>query len=72
MSVAPGTYDIVITAPGYIYVALTGIQLNSGDALDVPEVTLPFGDANGDGRIGVEDLAFVGSNFGEEWQEVIP
>ncbi len=71
-SVAPGTYDILITAPGYVYVALIHVTLNAGQELVVPELTLPFGDANGDGKVGVEDLGFLGASFGEEWREITP
>ena len=58
-SVAPGTYDILITAPGYIYVVLPNIELKAGHVLNVPELTLPFGDADGNGKIDVNDLVFL-------------
>jgi hypothetical protein len=36
----------------------------SGRVLTIPELTLPFGDANGDGRIDVLDLSIAAANFG--------
>ena len=71
-SVAPGTYDILITAPGYIYVVLPDIELKAGHVLSVPELTLPFGDADGNGKIDVNDLVFLGANFGAQWREITP
>jgi hypothetical protein len=38
--------------------------------LDIPEMTLPFGDANGDGRIDILDLSTAGANFGDVTQSV--
>jgi len=70
--VPPGTYDIIITAPGYIYVALMNIALGAGDVLTVPDITLPFGDANGDGFVDILDLGFLNSNLHEHWREITP
>ena len=71
--VKPGIHDIIIiTAPGYVYVALVDVQMAIGAVLEIPELTLPFGDANGDGEVGIEDLAFLGANFGTQWHEISP
>ena len=70
--VQPGTYNIFITAPGYIYVALMNINLIPGQVLTIPDITLPFGDANGDGRVGIEDLGGLAANFGKQWEEITP
>ncbi len=70
--VKPGIHDIIIMAPGYVYVALMDVQLAIGGVLEIPELTLPFGDADGDGKVGVEDLAFLGANFGTQWHEISP
>ena len=64
-----GTYRIEIIAPGYVPVRIVStsnadIRLNAGDVLTIPEITMPFGDANGDGVINVKDLATQASNLG--------
>ncbi len=59
-----GVMDIYIRAPGYLSVFIPGATINSGELLTVPELTLPFGDANGDGRIDILDLSIAAGNFG--------
>ena len=73
--VDPGTHNIQIMAPGYLTVDVvspTGsdLVLNAGDVLTIPELTMVYGDANGDGAIDVKDLALGGRNFGETPGEV--
>ena len=68
--VEPGTHNIHIMAPGYLTVDVvspTGsdLVLGSGEVLTIPELTMVYGDANGDGKIDVRDLALGGRNFGE-------
>ena len=64
-SAAPsGTIDIYVRAPGYIPVLIPNATINPGELLTVPEMTLPFGDANGDGRIDIYDLSLAAGNFG--------
>ena len=70
--VAPGNHDIFIRAPGYVYVALLSVNLGQGADLVIPDITLPFGDANGDGKINGADLAHLGVNFGHSWQQITP
>ena len=65
-----GTYDISIWSPGYIAVNLPSVEIKSGQLLTVPELTLPFGDANGDGRIDILDLSIAAGNFGATVQEL--
>lgn len=36
-----------------------------GRVLTVPALTLPFGDANGDGRIDILDLSMAAANFSD-------
>ena len=67
--VDPGTYRIEIVAPGYVPVRIVStsnadIKLNPGDVLTIPDITMPFGDANGDGLIDVRDLATQAANLG--------
>lgn len=65
-----GTYDISIWSPGHIAVNLPNVEINSGQVVTVPELTLPFGDANGDGRIDILDLSMAAGNFGATVQEL--
>jgi hypothetical protein len=65
-----GAFDIIIQAPGHIPVLIPNAQVSPGGALTVPELTLPFGDANGDGKIDILDLSIAANNFGETSQEV--
>ena len=70
ITVDPGTFTIQIRAPGYLSVDIvspsgSSVVLGSGDVLTVPELTMVYGDANGDGAIDVRDLALGGRNFGE-------
>ena len=74
-TVVPGTHRIQIQAPGYLtvdVVSLTGsdLALNAGDLLIIPELTMVYGDANGDGVIDVKDLATGASNFGQSEGQV--
>ena len=65
-----GTYDISIWSPGHIAVNLPNVEIKSGQVVTVPELTLPFGDANGDGRIDILDLSMAAGNFGATAQEL--
>jgi hypothetical protein len=59
-----GPADIWIRSPGHLPVVIPQADVASGKILTVPELTLPFGDANGDGRIDVLDLSIAAANFG--------
>ena len=65
-----GTYHISIWSPGHLAVNLPDVEINSGQVVTVPELTLPFGDANGDGRIDILDLSIAAGNFGATVQEL--
>ena len=70
ITVDPGSFAIQIRAPGYLPVDIvspsgSSILFGSGDVLTVPELTMVYGDANGDGLIDVNDLATGASNFGQ-------
>ncbi len=67
-----GTFDIVIGAPGHLSLIIPAAQIKSGQVLNVPELTLPFGDANGDGRIDILDLSMAAGNFGRTAEQVTP
>ena len=60
-----GPADIWIKAPGYLPVVISQANVASGQVLTVPGLTLPFGDANGDGQIDVLDLSIAAANFGD-------
>ena len=67
--VEPKTYQIEIRAPGYVPVRIVSksnqnINLEGGNVLIIPDITNPFGDANGDGKIDVEDLGLQALNLG--------
>ena len=63
-TVPMGNYDVEMRAPGYVSVRITGIRLGIGGEVTIPGLTLPFGDANGDGRIDIFDLSIAAGNFG--------
>ncbi len=59
------TFDLYIGAPGHIPVLINGFTLDSRESLEIPEVTLLFGDANSDGVVNIYDLAVAAFNYGE-------
>ena len=62
--VAAGVMDIYIRAPGYVPVLIPGVAVEPGDRVTIPDLTLPFGDANGDGVIDIHDLSIAAGNYG--------
>ena len=60
----PGVEDIVIQAPGHLPVSMRETEINAGELITIPPLTLPFGDANGDGKIDIQDLSIAADNFG--------
>ena len=63
-AVPSGVRDIYISAPGYVPVLVRRANINPGELLTIPELTLLFGDANGDSRVDIVDLSIAASNFG--------
>lgn len=63
-AVPSGVRDIYIDAPGYVPALIRRANINPGELLTIPELTLPFGDANGDSRVDIVDLSIAASNFG--------
>ncbi|MBM3941421.1 MAG: hypothetical protein FJ316_00560 [SAR202 cluster bacterium] len=61
-----GVLDIGIHAPRHLSVIAPGISVAPNEVLTIPELTLPFGDANGDGRIDILDLSIAAANFGSK------
>ena len=62
--------DILVAAPGYVPVSIPQAQVEIGDTLVLPELTLRFGDGNGDGVIDILDLSMAADNFGDTIKEV--
>ena len=67
-----GFQDIYIRAPGYVPVLIRRVNINPGELLTIPELTLPFGDANGDGRVDILDLSIAAGNFGSTLRRLPP
>ena len=59
-----GSFDLTVAAPGHLSHTIHNIGLEPGDALEIPVVTLPFGDADGDGVIDIYDLTVAAGNYG--------
>lgn len=71
-AIPSGVQDIYIRAPGYVPVLIPGANINPGELLTIPELTLPFGDANGDGRVDILDLVIAGRNLGDNMRRLPP
>ena len=71
-AIPSGVQDLYIRAPGYVSALIPGANINPGELLTLPELTLPFGDANGDGRVDILDLAIAGNNFGDTIRRLPP
>ena len=57
-------YEMLIQSPGYVPVRIPVAAINSCEAVSIPEQTLAFGDANGDGGIDILDLNIAAGNVG--------
>ncbi len=60
-----GSFDLAIKAAGYLSVDMYNLNVETGEALVVPVVTLPFGDADGNGVIDIYDLTVAAGNYGQ-------
>lgn len=61
VDVAPGTYDVVISRPGYLKYTITGVEVTDG--LQLGEVTLLAGDVNADATVNIMDVTDVVKAF---------
>lgn len=61
VNVAPGTYDVVISSPGYLDYKITNVEVN--DAMSLKPIKIKAGDVDGNGIVMVEDIGFVVSAF---------
>lgn len=71
-AIPSGVQDIYLRAPGYVPVLIPRARINPGELLTIPELTLPFGDANGDGRVDILDLSIAAGNFGDTIRRLPP
>ena len=60
----PGTYDVVITKPGYLEYRITDIDVTDGLGVEVDDIELIAGDVDGTGEIEIDDLVNMNDNFG--------
>ncbi len=60
-----GSFNLKASAPGYLSHEIRNINVEPGDTLVMPMVTLPFGDADGDGIVDILDLTVAARNFGQ-------
>jgi len=58
-----GNFDLSIKAPGYLSLEIYNLNVDKGEELVVPVVTLPFGDADGNGVIDIYDLTVAAGNY---------
>ena len=74
-TVAPGTYDLVVTKDAHLTYTVTGVVVGTGNVdltVDTSKaystITLLCGDINGDGWINSTDLGVVlqGQNYGKQ------
>jgi hypothetical protein len=63
---APGTYALTVSAPGFLPAELAGVVLGTipGEQVSVAAVQLHAGDSNGDGTIDVNDASLIATAFG--------
>jgi|GEM_PF-568162 len=60
--VPDGTYSLHISAPGSL-TAVANVTISGGQAVGLPVVSLPSGDADGSSLIDLSDAALIGANF---------
>ncbi len=57
-------FTMSIRAPGYLSKTLRGIVIEPGETLELRDITLDFGDGNGDEVIDIFDVSLVANYFG--------
>lgn len=65
-----GEVDIMVMAPGHVPVSIPRAQVETGQVLVIPELTLRFGDGNGDGTVDILDISMAAGNFGNSTKEL--
>ncbi len=64
MQVPAEPFTMNIRAPGHLSVTLGGMAIETGKTLELRDIILDFGDANGDEVIDILDLTVAADNFG--------
>lgn len=64
LSIAPGTYDVVISRPGYLKHTIKNVVV--GDALTLADVKLLPGDVDSNGVVNITDIGAIVDAFGAE------
>ena len=62
-TVAPGTYTIEASAPGYLRAVKTSLVVVAGDVVVMENLNLLAGDINADDDIDILDVATIGANY---------
>jgi hypothetical protein len=65
LTLAPGVYTITASRPRFLPAAIAGVVVTSSQTITLPNTILRAGDANGDGAVGMAEMALVGANFGK-------
>jgi hypothetical protein len=65
LTLPPGVYTITASVAPYLPAALAGVLVTSSESTSLPNTTLWAGDADGDGAVGMAEMALVGLNFGK-------
>ncbi|MCL0095580.1 carboxypeptidase regulatory-like domain-containing protein [Dehalococcoidia bacterium] len=63
ITVAPGTYTVTASMPGYLEATKLNVAIGAGEAKDLGAVTLLGGDASGDGAINPADLTQIAAHL---------
>lgn len=64
LELSPGIYTLTVSHTGYLASRASEIQVISNETVELAELTLSAGDANGDGAVDIADAALVAGNFG--------
>ncbi len=65
-----GKANLSIRAPGFLPVVIPDVYIDPGEVITIPEVTLPFGDGDGDGYVNMVDFVIAARNLGFTVQTV--
>ncbi len=61
---ATETYRLLVRFPTYLAYVIENVTVEAGQTTTVPSVTLLAGDANGDNRVSLVDLAILAQTYG--------
>ncbi len=63
LEISPGTYTVKFDMSGYLPARKFNVDIEAGETIPLPEITLLGGDANKDGKIDAADLTTIASHF---------